>query len=127
MAYCGLITSLDERYASDLRARHLSICAHHVCNDFLSGWIALVRHNRTMSSSTCAQSPTIGTSALTFLLIEDGSISTWIFLEPGEKASMRPVMGSPKRAPRQIIPSKSCTALLVWRVPGMPSMRSHCG
>ena len=31
-----------------------------------------------MSSSTCAQSPTIGTSTLTFLLIDDGSMSTWI-------------------------------------------------
>ena len=40
------------------------------------------RHSRTMSSSTCAQSPTIGMSTLTFLLIEDGSMSTWIFFEP---------------------------------------------
>ena len=37
--------------------------------------IALVRHRRTMSSSTCPQSPTIGTSTLTFLLIDDGSMS----------------------------------------------------
>ena len=32
----------------------------------------------SMSSSTCAQSPMIGTSTLTFLLIDDGSMSTWI-------------------------------------------------
>ena len=28
-------------------------------------------------------------STFTFLLIEDGSISTWIFFEPGENASVR--------------------------------------
>ena len=33
-----------------------------------------------MSSSTCAQSPMIGMSTLTFLLIDDGSMSTWILL-----------------------------------------------
>ena len=38
-------------------------------------------------------------STLTFLLIEDGSMSTWIFFEYGEKASSRPVMRSSKRAP----------------------------
>ena len=31
---------------------------------------------RIMSSSTCAQSPMIGMSTLTFLLIDDGSMST---------------------------------------------------
>ena len=38
-------------------------------------------------------------STLTFLLIDDGSMSMWIFFEPGEKASSRPVMRSSKRAP----------------------------
>ena len=89
--------------------------------------MAPVRHSRTMSSSTCAQSPTIGTSTLTFLLIEDGSISTWIFFEPGEKASSRPVMRSSKRAPMQIITSQSCIAMLASSVPCMPSMPIHCG
>src|SRR4029453_8376517 len=103
MAYCGLMTSFDDRYASDLRARHLSIRAPHACSDFLSGWIALVRHRRTRSSRTCAQSPTIGTSALTFLLMDEGSMSTWIFFDPGENASIRPVIRSSKRAPMQII------------------------
>ena len=80
-----------------------------------------------MSSSTWAQSPMIGTSTLTFLLIEDGSMSTWILVEPGEKASSRPVMRSSKRAPMQIIRSQSCIAQLASQVPCMPSMPSHCG
>jgi hypothetical protein len=33
------------------------------------------------------QSPTMAMSTRTFLLIEDGSMSMWIFFEPGEKAS----------------------------------------
>ena len=69
----------------------------------------------------------IGTSTLTFLLIEDGSMSTWIFFEPGEKASSRPVMRSSKRAPMQIIRSQSCIAQFASQVPCMPSMPSHCG
>ena len=52
-----------------------------------------------MSSSTLAASPTMPTSTRTFLLIDEGSISMWIFFEPGEKASSRPVTRSSKRAP----------------------------
>ena len=37
------------------------------------------------AASTRAASPTIGTSTLTFLLIEDGSMSAWIFFEPGRE------------------------------------------
>ena len=98
-----------------MRARHLSICVHHIDSAFLSACSACVRHSRTMSSSTCAQSPTIGTSALTFLLIDDGSISMWIFFEPGEKASSRPVMRSSKRAPTQTMTSQSCIAMLAFQ------------
>ena len=65
-----------------------------------------------MSSSTWAQSPTMPTSTLTFLLIEEASMSMWIFFEHGEKASSRPVMRSSKRAPTQIITSQSCMARL---------------
>ena len=54
-------------------------------------------------------------------------MSTWIFLEPGEKASILPVMRSSKRAPMQIITSQSCIAMLASSVPCMPSMPSHCG
>ena len=68
----------------------------------------------------------IGTSTWTFLLIDDGSMSTWILVEPGEKASSRPVMRSSKRAPMQIIRSQSCIAQLASQVPCMPSMPSHC-
>jgi hypothetical protein len=53
-----------------------------------------------------------GTSARTFLLIEDGSISMWIFLEFGENALRRPVMRSSKRAPTQSMTSQSCMAML---------------
>src|SRR5260221_662464 len=125
IAYCGLITSFDDRYARDLRAGHFSICAHHVCSDFLSEWMACVRQRRTMSSSRWAQSPTAGMSTFTFLLIDDGSMSTCIFLDPGEKASSRPVMRSSKRAPMQIMTSQSCIAMLASSVPCMPSMPSH--
>jgi len=45
----------------------------------------------------------MGTSTRMFLLIEDGSISIWIFFEPGENASTRPVMRSSKRAPMHSI------------------------
>jgi len=71
-------------------------------------WEALRQQADTeiISSSTCAQSPTIGTSARTVLLIDDGSMSTWIFFEPGEKASSRRVTRSSKRAPMLIITSQ---------------------
>ena len=54
----------------------------------------------------------IGTSTRMFLLIEDGSISMWIFFEPGENASVRPVMRSSKRAPTHSMTSQSCIAML---------------
>ena len=73
-----------------------------------------------------AQSPTMPRSTLTFLLIEDGSMSMWIFFDPGEKASSRPVMRSSKRAPTAIIRSQSCMALFASKVPCMPSMPSQC-
>ena len=53
-------------------------------------------------------------------------MSMWIFFEPGEKASSRPVMRSSKRAPTAIIRSQSCIAQLASQVPCMPSMPSHC-
>jgi len=73
------------------------------------------------------QSPTIGTSTLTFLLIDDGSMSMWIFFDPGENASIRPVMRSSKRAPTQIITSQSCIDMLASSVPCIPSIPSHFG
>ncbi len=65
-----------------------------------------------MSASTEAQSPTIPTSTLTTLLIEEASTSMWIFFENGENASSRPVIRSSNRAPTQIITSHSCIARL---------------
>jgi len=52
----------------------------------------------------------IGRSTRTFLLIEDGSMSMWIFFDPGEKAFSRPVTRSSKREPTAIIRSQSCIA-----------------
>ena len=54
----------------------------------------------------------IGTSTRMFLLIEDGSMSMWIFFESGENASTRPVMRSSKRAPMHSMTSQSCIAML---------------
>ena len=54
----------------------------------------------------------IGTSTRMFLLIEDGSMSMWIFFEPGENASVRPVMRSSKRAPTHSMTSQSCIVML---------------
>ena len=54
----------------------------------------------------------MGTSTLTFLLIEEGSMSMWIFLERGENWSVRPVMRSSKRAPMHTMTSQSCMARL---------------
>ncbi len=80
-----------------------------------------------MAAMTSPTSPMMPTSTSTFLLIEDGSISTWIFLEAGEKASSRPVTRSSKRAPRHTITSQSCMALLASKEPCMPSIPSHWG
>ena len=65
---------------------------------------------RSCRRARCAQSPTMPISTCTFLLIDDGSMSMWIFFEPGEKASSRPVMRSSNRAPTQTITSQSCIA-----------------
>ena len=51
-------------------------------------------------------------SAATFLLIDDRSISIWIYLERGENASRRPVTRSSKRAPRHRIRPAPCMARL---------------
>ena len=66
----------------------------------------------SMSASTAATSPTIGTWTWMFLLIDDGSMSMWTLNEPGEKASSRPVIRSSKRAPMQSMTSQSCIAQL---------------
>ncbi len=97
--------------ASESRARQRSIVSHHGLSAPLST-LAVARHSRTMSSSTRPTSPRMAMSARTFLLSDDGSMSTWIFLEWGEKASSRPVMRSSKRAPRHTITSQSCMAML---------------
>jgi hypothetical protein len=86
----------------------LSICFHQEASAALLACRPSERQMRIMSSSTWAQSPTIGRSTLTFLLIDEGSMSMWILREPGENASIRPVMRSSKRAPMHSITSQSC-------------------
>jgi hypothetical protein len=48
------------------------------------------RHSRTISSRTWPTSPMMPISVRITLLIDDGSISMWIFFEPGENASSAP-------------------------------------
>ena len=55
-------------------------------------------------------SPTTGMSTLMLLLIDVGSMSTWMILAPGANASIRPVMRSSNRAPTAMIRSESITA-----------------
>ena len=47
-----------------------------------------------------------------FLLIDEASMSMWTLNEPGEKASVRPVMRSSKRAPMHSMKSQSCIVQL---------------
>ena len=49
-------------------------------------------------------------------------MSIWIFCEPGENASIRPVTRSSKRAPTHTITSQPCIARFASTVPCMPSM-----
>ena len=107
MAYCGLMTSFEFRSCATFPRATCRSAPTSPSSAFGSG-LAPPRHNVVMSSSTWPQSPTMPTSALTFLLIEDASISTWILCELGGNASSRPVMRSSKRAPMQIITSQSC-------------------
>jgi hypothetical protein len=82
-----------------LRARQPSISAHHAFSALRSVRGCLAFHTRISSSSAWPASPTIGRSTRTFLLIELGSMSMWIFLECGENSVSLPVMRSSKRAP----------------------------
>jgi hypothetical protein len=97
---------------SELRARQPSICSHHGAIASVRGSLVLLRQMRTISSAPAAIADDRQVDPRTFLLIDEGSISTWIFVEPGENASMRPVMRSSKRAPILIIRSQSCIAML---------------
>ena len=55
---------------------------------------------------------TMGMSTLTFLLIELGSMSMWMTLAWGAKASSRPVTRSSKRAPTATSRSLLATDML---------------
>ncbi len=98
--------------ASDLRARHLSIDRHHCASAASSASSLRLFHEAIIARSTRAQSPMMPSSTFTVLLMEEGSMSTWILRDPGEKAVSSPVMRSSKRAPMLIITSQSCIAWL---------------
>ncbi|MNV60780.1 hypothetical protein D3C71_1532550 [compost metagenome] len=76
------------------------------------------------SVSTSLQSPTIGTSTLTRLEIDDGSMSIWMILRSATdmKCLGLPITRSSKRAPTASSTSQFCMALLASMVPCMPSM-----
>ena len=99
-------------YRRQSRARHRSMLFHHSARAFWSGDACSAFHTLIMSSSTCPTSPTMPTSTGTFLLIDDGSMSMWIFVELGEKPVSRPVMRSSNRAPMATMTSHPCMARL---------------
>src|SRR5260370_35186877 len=71
-------------------------------------------------------SPTIGMSTLTFLEIEDGSISIWMMVSAlGANSEIFPVTRSSKRAPTAIRQSVLQTAVLVPYDPCIPSIPSR--
>ena len=61
-------------------------------------------------------------STLTFLFIEDGSISICIFLELGEIYFKLPVILSSNLAPTHSITSQSCIAIFASYVPCIPNI-----
>jgi hypothetical protein len=89
-------------------------------------------HRARLSSASTApayppapkqQSPTMPMSTTIFLLMEDGSISTWIFLELGEKPLVLPVTRSSKRAPMLIMTSQLYMASWLHRCHAFPACR----
>jgi hypothetical protein len=66
-----------------LRARHVSICAHHAFSAFFE-LAATGLPERRISSSTMADIAHDRHIDMDVLVDRDGSISIWIFFEPGE-------------------------------------------
>ena len=93
-------------------ARHASIWRHQVASACVSGAVVSAFHAAISASSTRPASPTIGTSTGTFLLIDELSMSAWIFFEPWLNAFSRPVTRSSKRAPMFSSTSQPCIARL---------------
>ena len=60
---------------------------------------------------TSRQSPAMATSARRTLLSSAGSMSTWMILASGAKASTLPVTRSSNRLPRAISRSDRCMAV----------------
>ena len=79
------------------------------------------------SVSTARQSPTIGTSALRFLLISAGSMSAWITLASGANVLSWPVTRSSKRAPRVMSRSDFCRPVTAETEPCMPGIPRWSG
>ena len=89
-----------------MRRHHSASAARSCC-----GASSAFQHSIS-AASTRPASPTIATSTATFLLMEEGSMSAWIFLESGAKAFSRPVTRSSKRAPMFSITSHPCMTRL---------------
>ena len=71
---------------------------------------------------TALASPTIGTSALRFLLISAGSMSAWMILASGAKVDSCPVTRSSNRAPRAMMRSDFCRPVTAGTEPCMPGI-----
>ena len=97
---------------SDCLPRHSSICRHHDASAALSEDSSLACHAVSSALSALPASAMIGTSTGTFLLIDDPSISMWIFCGCWLKAFSRPVTLSSKRAPMASSMSQPCMARL---------------
>ncbi|MNS72823.1 hypothetical protein D3C72_1062430 [compost metagenome] len=124
MRCCGRISSVDGVKARQSSARQRSMRAHHGASR--SG--ANASGSNPSSASTMApQSPTIGTSTCTTLLMLPGSMSMWILRACGQNSSSLPVTRSSKRAPTHTTRSASCIARLASSMPCMPSMPTNFG
>ena len=84
-----MLPGLDVLQAVASRASH-SICRHQPAIASRSCGAASSFQASISAASTRAASPTIATSTLTFLLMMDGSMSAWIFFEPGREGVQPP-------------------------------------
>ncbi len=112
-ACCGLMMPPRARVCVKRRqstARQPSISSHQSASGAVCGRVSSASHALSSASSTTPASPITGTSTRTFLLMLDGSMSTWIFRLSGLNAASLPVTRSSNRAPTFSITSQPCMA-----------------
>ena len=115
MAYCGLMIAPGVMSCVNFRlsfSRQASIWRHHAASACVSCVVVSAFQAAISASSVRPASPTIGTSTGTFLLMDEGSMSAWIFFDPGLNAFSRPVTRSSNRAPMFSSTSQPCIARL---------------